>query len=283
MHEGEDADSWTFDDAQRIFSAALGMQIPMEVISVLPGRQAIRWWPSTCSAAGFYRWRCGALFTPTGGLGYNTAIEDAVNLGWKLAAVLKGTAPDTLLGSYELERKPLAERNTAYARGFADSVGMFNALPLLGQEGAAGEAERQRASDYLNNPHCGTRIQHSGITFGGRYDASPVIVKDGSTPPPDSAGSYTPPPAPAAVRPQPGWGAAHHYTTVLVLVDAAGAGARWQGCTGCATFYRRGGGVRPGTDLRHPAVSGIAGSLRSPLVLIRPDQGAVTWYRSQFL
>ena len=30
------------------------------------------------------------LFTPAGGLGYNTAVEDAVNLGWKIAAVLKG-------------------------------------------------------------------------------------------------------------------------------------------------------------------------------------------------
>src|SRR5438876_6060470 len=36
------------------------------------------------------------LFTPTGGLGYNTAVEDAVNLGWKLAAVLKGAAPRLL-------------------------------------------------------------------------------------------------------------------------------------------------------------------------------------------
>src|SRR5690606_18453357 len=71
------------------------------------------------------------LFTPTGGLGYNTAVEDAVNLGWKLAAVLRGTAPASLLATYERERKPLAERNTTYARRFADSVGHFRATPLL--------------------------------------------------------------------------------------------------------------------------------------------------------
>src|SRR5207302_9826937 len=63
------------------------------------------------------------LFTPTGGLGYNTAIEDAVNLGWKLAAVLKRQASPRLLESYEAERRPLAVRNTAYAKGFADSLG----------------------------------------------------------------------------------------------------------------------------------------------------------------
>src|SRR5436190_12059654 len=48
------------------------------------------------------------LFTPTGGLGYNTAVEDAVNLGWKLAAVLQGRAPPRLLARHEIERKALA-------------------------------------------------------------------------------------------------------------------------------------------------------------------------------
>ena len=71
------------------------------------------------------------LFTPTGGLGYNTAVEDAVNLGWKLAHVVQGRAPESLLASYQLERKPLAERNTGYAKRFADSVGLFPATPEL--------------------------------------------------------------------------------------------------------------------------------------------------------
>ena len=65
------------------------------------------------------------LFTLTGGLGYNTGVEDAVNLGWKLAAVLREGAPASLLDSYEAERRPAAIRNTGYARGFADSIGLF--------------------------------------------------------------------------------------------------------------------------------------------------------------
>ncbi len=44
---------------------------------------------------------------PTGGQGLNTSIQDAYNLGWKLAAVLSG-APETLLDSYEEERRPVA-------------------------------------------------------------------------------------------------------------------------------------------------------------------------------
>ena len=65
------------------------------------------------------------LFTAAGGLGYNTAVEDAVNLGWKLAAAIRGRASPALLDSYELERRPAAIRNTGYARGFADSLGRF--------------------------------------------------------------------------------------------------------------------------------------------------------------
>ena len=78
------------------------------------------------------------LFTPTGGLGYNTAIEDAVNLGWKLAAVLKGQATPGLLESYEAERRPLALRNTAYAKGFADSLGNYVPPPEIEDETPTG-------------------------------------------------------------------------------------------------------------------------------------------------
>ncbi|MCF3961124.1 FAD-dependent oxidoreductase [Streptomyces fuscigenes] len=45
---------------------------------------------------------------PTGGQGLNTSVQDAYNLGWKLAAVLRG-APEALLSTYEQERRPIAE------------------------------------------------------------------------------------------------------------------------------------------------------------------------------
>jgi 2-polyprenyl-6-methoxyphenol hydroxylase-like FAD-dependent oxidoreductase len=46
---------------------------------------------------------------PTGGQGVNLGIQDAVNLGWKLAAQIRGWAPDTLLDTYQAERHPVAE------------------------------------------------------------------------------------------------------------------------------------------------------------------------------
>ena len=50
------------------------------------------------------------LHTPVGGQGLNTGVGDAVNLAWKLAAVLRGRAPEALLDSYEPERLPVARR-----------------------------------------------------------------------------------------------------------------------------------------------------------------------------
>lgn len=50
------------------------------------------------------------IHSPVGGQGMNTGIADAINLSWKLAAVLKGTCSETLLDSYELERLPFAKK-----------------------------------------------------------------------------------------------------------------------------------------------------------------------------
>ncbi len=50
------------------------------------------------------------IHAPDGGQGLNTGVQDAVNLGWKLAEVVKGIAPESLLDSYHAERHPVAAR-----------------------------------------------------------------------------------------------------------------------------------------------------------------------------
>ena len=99
------------------------------------------------------------LFTPMGGLGYNTAVEDAVNLGWKLAAVLRGWGGPGLLDSYELERKPAAVRNTGYARAFADSLGNFVPDPSA-RGGVAGRRTAARRCRRLFRGPRPARVQH---------------------------------------------------------------------------------------------------------------------------
>jgi 2-polyprenyl-6-methoxyphenol hydroxylase-like FAD-dependent oxidoreductase len=61
------------------------------------------------------------IHPPLGGQGLNLGVQDAMNLGWKLAATVRGTAPDGLLDSYQAERHPIAERvlrHTAAQRVF---------------------------------------------------------------------------------------------------------------------------------------------------------------------
>jgi hypothetical protein len=50
------------------------------------------------------------IHAPTGGQGLNTGVQDAVNLGWKLAQVVKGISPDSILDTYHAERHPVAAR-----------------------------------------------------------------------------------------------------------------------------------------------------------------------------
>ncbi len=175
---------------RRLFHHALGRELPIDVVSRASWNAG---YTLVADRFGFGRIFLGGdaahLFTPTGGLGYNTAVEDAVNLGWKLAATLKGYGGPELLGSYEIERQALARRNTAYARGFADSVGLFVPADEIEDDSPAGAAARQAAGEHLN-AHSRAEFNIPGITFGGRYDGSPIVVPDGTPPPPDSANTY---------------------------------------------------------------------------------------------
>ncbi|VCU68687.1 2,4-dichlorophenol 6-monooxygenase [Pigmentiphaga humi] len=274
VHPGEDADNWTEEDARRVFAEAVGAQVPMEILSMgtwLAGHALV--------ARQFQRGRvfiagdAAHLFTPTGGLGYNTAVEDAVNLAWKLASVVKGQAPLSLLDSYEAERRPLAERNTGFARRFADSVGLFRARPELEEDSPTGEAERQVAIQHLND-HARLEFNIPGVTFGGRYDGSPIIAGDGTPPPPDEPNQYIHTASPGG-RPPHAWledgrslfDLFHREWTLLVLGeqetphDAFLAAAR-----------RRGIDLQA-VRLAAPAVREL---YEAPLVLIRPDQ-IVAW------
>ena len=197
----EDETAIGVDGAHALFEAAIGARVDAEILS------RGSWTAGYALVADhFQRGRVFLggdavhLFTPTGGLGYNTAIEDAVNLGWKLAAVLKGQGGPALLESYEAERQPLAQRNTGYARGFADSLGLFMPAAEIEDDTPEGAAARAQAGAYLE-AHARAEFNIPGITFGGRYDGSPVILSDGTAPPADAANLYVPTACPGGRAP----------------------------------------------------------------------------------
>lgn len=74
------------------------------------------------------------IHSPAGGQGMNMGIQDAYNLAWKLALVQKGIAKESLLDSYEAERRPVAEttlRGTdAGTRAFTTAIGMKNPVAI---------------------------------------------------------------------------------------------------------------------------------------------------------
>ena len=82
------------------------------------------------------------LNPPWGGHGFNTCVGDAVNIGWKLAAVLQGWAPAGLLDSYEPERRPVANRTIAAAAGQEAFLAPSFAAAELDADGPAGAALR---------------------------------------------------------------------------------------------------------------------------------------------
>jgi hypothetical protein len=126
------------------------------------------------------------LFTPTGGFGMNTGIDDSANLAWKLAAVLQGWGGPLLLDSYEAERKPIGIRNTGASRKYA--LRMHDAVvpEEIELDGVAGEAARAAAAQmtYVRYNHFNRAEDKDavGVQLGGRYDSSPVIIGDGEPP-----------------------------------------------------------------------------------------------------
>ena len=105
------------------------------------------------------------IHPPTGGQGLNTSVQDAYNLGWKLAAVVQG-APDGLLDTYEEERRPVA----------ASVLGL--STKLLG-EMKHGELRRGREVHQLDigYPESSLALQHparNGVAAGDRAPDAPV-------------------------------------------------------------------------------------------------------------
>jgi 2,4-dichlorophenol 6-monooxygenase len=144
---------------------------------------------------------------PTGGLGLNTAVQDAANLGWKLGAVLNGYAGDGLLDTFEQERMTVAAANVEHAlRNAGRHAPIGQAMGLRpGQSADEGWAE---IGVWASDTPEGSRrqqavraaVEHNREDYGqlnieaGFAYASGAVIEDGTPPPPghDSATEYVP-------------------------------------------------------------------------------------------
>ncbi len=249
----------------------VGAEIDAEVLGTDP-------WTARMLLADHYR--NGRIFLagdaahlnpPWGGHGFNTGIGDAVNLGWKLAAVLHGWGGERLLASYEVERRPVAERTIREAAANMRVLAPELSSADLQVAGPIGAQARRAAAATIRVAK--DREFHSlGLVLGYQYEDSPVIVGDGTPPMPEGQ-DYVPTARPGARLPHRwlpdgtslydrlgnGW-------SLLRLSDDADGIAFSSAAAAC-------GMPLTVIELHDPTLIPTYGA---PLLLVRPDQH-VAW------
>ncbi|WP_047787231.1 FAD-dependent oxidoreductase [Variovorax paradoxus] len=201
-----DADRRTLteEEARAAIVRAVGKPFEFEILSMLP------WVRRQLVARQYRKGRvfiagdAAHLTSPTGGFGMNTGLLDAVNLSWKLAAVINGWGGEHLLDSYEVEQLPVAVRNVGEAtenlrRMLSPRILQPDARMFDGSAPAAEAARREYGQRYTEMMR---REWYSiGIHLAYVYEGSPVVVPDGTPRPPLQTSSYTPTSRPGSRAP----------------------------------------------------------------------------------
>jgi 3-(3-hydroxy-phenyl)propionate hydroxylase len=100
----------TLDEIKRHFERLIGMKVSLSnPVWLARYRTSHRYANKFNHGRAFVAGDAGHVHVPIGGQGMNTGIQDAFNLGWKLAGVVNGNYPPSLLDTYNLERHPVAE------------------------------------------------------------------------------------------------------------------------------------------------------------------------------
>ena len=214
------------------------------------------------------------LHPPFGGYGMNLGIADGVDLGWKLAAVLRGWGGDGLLDAYEAERRPV------HLRTIAEAVENYRVLSAdlmkdnLEDATPEGEAARQAIGSEIVAAKT-REFSTLGVVLGSRYEGSPLVAGDGSAPPPEHYADYQPSAHPGCLAPH-AWLDEHTSLydrfgpdcTLLVLADGAEPAIRAISAAADAA-----GMPLTLLDVRTAGLEGLYGAA---LALIRPDHH-VAW------
>jgi hypothetical protein len=204
----------------------------------------------------------------------NTGIADAVDLAWKLAAVLAGWGGESLLASYDAERRPIGERNVRLATGFFESHRDFECgVEAIEDATPEGDEIRQRLGDQLLRD-IARMFRTIGVQLGYRYDPSPICAPDETPAPADEPEVYVPSARPGGRAPHV-WLADGRSTLDLFgrgfILLRLGARA-----PAAAEFARAAARVKLPLDVVTLNEPQLLERYESRLVLVRPD-GHVAW------
>jgi 2-polyprenyl-6-methoxyphenol hydroxylase-like FAD-dependent oxidoreductase len=213
------------------------------------------------------------LHPPFGGFGMNMGIGDAVDLGWKMAAMLQGWGGADLLASYEAERRPVHERTIAESLINYASVGNQLVRPSLEDDGPVGEATRREVGDIIQATKL-REFKTLGIVLGSHYSGSPIVVPDGSAPPEDHFMLYVPSAHPGCLAPhlwmRDGTSLYDHFGSGFTLLVASGDETDAAGFVAAAKAH-----ALP-VKILTPGDERLPGRYGARFTLIRPDQH-VAW------
>ena len=159
------------------FEKTVGFPVKYEMLSCAPWRQNLLLADRYRDGRVFIAGDAAHLVIPTGGLGMNTGVGDAFDLSWKLAASLQGWAGPNILGSYEIERRQVGERNVGASRYASIGRRKWRSMyrENITENTPEGRQNRENLAHVANVEQRKTNEMH-GAEMGYRYVDSPIIM-----------------------------------------------------------------------------------------------------------
>ncbi len=164
------------DEMKTLFEQVVGVPVKYEMLTCNPWRQNLLLAERYHDRRVFLAGDAVHLVIPTGGLGMNSGVGDAIDLSWKLAATLQGWGGPNLLESYDIERRQIGDRNVGASRYATLGRRQWRKLwrPDIRDATPAGaatraavtrvaDAEQRKSNDMI------------GAELGYRYVDSPII------------------------------------------------------------------------------------------------------------
>ncbi|RQH02363.1 FAD-dependent monooxygenase [Natrarchaeobius oligotrophus] len=260
-------------DPREIITKMVGDEVDAKVLTTDPWSARMLLVDESRNGRVFLVGDAAHLNPPWGGHGYNTGVGDAVDVGWKVAAVLNGWGGSELLETYEAERRDVhADVIDVSTENMQSSPADLISDELDDDDNVDEDAYEKIGQEIYEKKKL--EFHSLGLVLGYRYDDSPIVL-DGETPPPKSGTvEYYPTSYPGSRLPH-AW--LNDGRSIYDLLGSDLTLVRFDRNVDVAPFIA--GAERAGVPLEVVDVDAdeVAHEYKKPLVLVRPDQHVAWW------